>query len=132
MIEALLIVLVVGVCILVALVIFLLLLLRKQRPESLQDFIRNLVTSSDKTQDESLRGQCKDIREEVSSSLTVTRAELSAGLDRMRSTASENQVQFQKGVQDRLDVFSQSLNQNTDRIAGVLQENRVELVKTLQ
>jgi DNA recombination protein RmuC len=132
MIEALLIILVVGVCILVTLVIFLLLLFRKQRPESLQDFIRNLVTSSDKTQDESLRGQCKDIREEVSSSLTVTRAELSAGLDRMRSTASENQVQFQKGVQDRLDVFSQSLNQNTDRIAGVLQENRVELVKTLQ
>lgn len=132
MIETLLVLMVIGVCIIIALASALLLLVLRQRPESAQDFFRNLVTTSEKAQDESLRGQCKDIREELSSSLTVTRAELSAGMDRMRTAASETQLQFQKGVQERLDVFGQSLNQSTDRVAGVLRENRVELVKTLQ
>ncbi len=130
--TALLVISAIGVIAILALVILMLLALQRQGGQSAADLLRSLIAGSEKNQSDTLRLEAHGIRQEVQDNLALTRKELGEGMDRLRGSSTENQQQFQKAVQERLDKYGETLASNSDRISNVLQENRMELVTTLQ
>ena len=121
-----------GILAILVLAIIILISLRRQSSSSASDILKSLIAGSEKNQADTLRIEAQGIRQEVQGSLTQTRKELAEGMDRLRGSSTETQAVFQKTVQERLDKYSENLVSNSDRISNVLQENRKELVVTLQ
>ncbi len=108
---------------LVVILILLIVVLRKLNGHQQIDSLQKYLTDNEKGRDEALRNEAKGIREEVQGSLSLTRKELTEGIDRLRGSLSDNQQQFQKIVQERLDGYSGTLNA---RLEG-LQKNSAEV-----
>lgn len=122
----------IGLLVLFVLVLIAILMIRHQKKTKITDLIQPLLSVSDKNQADVLRLEAQGIRQEMQNSLAQTRTELGENMERLRSSSTEAQQQFQKTVQERLDKYSEALISNSDRISSVLQENRTELVTTLQ
>lgn len=121
-----------GMLFILVLLVVILVTLRKSGNASVIENLRAIASSTERNQVEALRLEALGIRQEVQSSLTLTRKELIEILDRLRGTQSEGQTQFQKAVQERLDKYAESLVLTTDRISNSLHDNRKEMVDTLQ
>jgi DNA recombination protein RmuC len=132
MTELLDILIAIGVLAVLVLLVFVLLALKKQSGNGVAELLRPLLSSNEKNQADALQREALGIRQEVQSSMALTRKELGEGMERLRGSSTETQTQFQKTVQERLDKYSENLTSNSDRISNVLQENRKELVTTLQ
>ncbi|HUX42725.1 MAG TPA: DNA recombination protein RmuC [Rectinemataceae bacterium] len=132
MIEILSLLSLVCIIVLVILAIIILLSVRKQGANPASELFKALLSGNEKVNADNLRAETRGIRQELQDALAQTRKELGEGMDRLRGGSAETQLAFQKAIQERMDKYSETLTSNSDRISSVLQENRKELVDTLQ
>lgn len=92
----------IGLAILIILSIFLIVLLKRYSSRNSSESIQGLIASSEKNQGELIRTETREMRQELQTTLSVVRTELSESIDRLRSSSSEGQSSFQQTVQDRL------------------------------
>jgi DNA recombination protein RmuC len=101
----------------------------KLRREQADGEIQKLIADNEKNHAESLRIEAKGIRQEVQEALSLTRKELTEGMDRLRGSSTETQQVFQKAVQDRLDSYSQTLSSRLEGLqksAGEASEKQIQ------
>ena len=132
MVETMNMLMLAGLVMLIIMVTVLVFMLARRNGQNQPDMFRDLLTGSEKAGAENLRAEARGIRQEVQDALALTRKELVDSLERLRGGSSETQALFQKAIQERLDKYGEMLNGNADRVATVLQDNRRELVQTLQ
>ncbi len=118
--------LLIGICIgvavlLVMAVLILVAIFRRKGPDT-GEVLRNLLAATEKNQADALRAEAKGLREEMQNSLSANRKEVSEGLDRMRTTASEAQQLFQKHIQERIEALQKATTESAERQVQTLAE----------
>lgn len=122
MADMLMVIVLAALLIVIAMLAAIVFILRKRDPSSTQQLMRDLLTASEKSQGETLRLETKGVRDELQLSLSTTREEISKGLDRMRSSASETQLQFQRLVQERIEALQKSASEASQRQVTAISE----------
>ncbi|MCX7028063.1 MAG: DNA recombination protein RmuC [Spirochaetes bacterium] len=101
----------------------------KLRREQTAGELKILIADNEKNHAESLRIEAKGIRQEVQEALSLTRKELTEGMERLRGSSTEVQGQFQKAVQERLDRYSETLSSRLESLqksAGESSEKQIQ------
>ena len=119
----------IALAVLLLLVALVLAAIGRLRREQADGALQKLIAENEKNHAESLRIEAKGIRQEVQEALSLTRKELTEGMDRLRGSSSETQQVFQKAVQERLDTYSQTLSSRLESLqksAGEASEKQIQ------
>ena len=119
----------IALAVLLLLVALVLAAIGRLRREQADGALQKLIAENEKNHAESLRIEAKGIRQEVQEALSLTRKELTEGMERLRGSSSETQQVFQKAVQERLDTYSQTLSSRLESLqksAGEASEKQIQ------
>ena len=119
----------IAILVLLVLVALVLAAIGRLRREQADGTLQKLIADNEKNHAENLRLEAKGIRQEVQEALSLTRKELTEGMERLRGSSAEVQQVFQKAMQDRLDSYSQTLSSRLESLqksAGDASEKQIQ------